>query len=205
MEHVLKTLAHLESGLIEEMLAKGQLLTIPAHQQIVREGQYIKHIPIVMQGLLKVIASAGEKELLLYYIQQGGSCIMSFAFSLSNEPSNISAFTETDTEILLLDADDVRQWLKKYPSLNTLFLDLYNQRYRDLVDTISELIYAKLDTRIYHYLCDRAKATSTNLLTITHREIADDLASSREVVTRMIRKLETDNKIRQTDKGIQIL
>lgn len=205
MEHVLKTLAHLESGLIEEMLAKGQLLTIPAHQQIVREGQYIKHIPIVMQGLLKVIASAGEKELLLYYIQQGGSCIMSFAFSLSNEPSNISAFTETDTEILLLDADDVRQWLKKYPSLNTLFLDLYNQRYRDLVDTISELIYAKLDTRIYHYLCDRAKATSTNLLTITHREIADDLASSREVVTRMIRKLEADNKIRQTDKGIQIL
>lgn len=205
MEHILKTLAHLESGLIEEMLAKGQLLTIPAHQQIVREGQYIKHIPIVMNGLLKVIASAGEKELLLYYIQQGGSCIMSFAFSLSNEPSNISAFTETDTEILLLDADDVRQWLKKYPSLNTLFLDIYNQRYRDLVDTISELIYAKLDTRIYHYLCDRAKATDTNILTITHREIADDLASSREVVTRMIRKLEADNKIRQTDKGIQIL
>jgi CRP/FNR family transcriptional regulator len=195
----------LEPALLEQIAACAQEVTLPPQQQILREGQYIKTIPIVLDGLLKVITGSGDKDMLLYYIKPGDSCIMSFAFSLSNEPSNIAAFTETETTLLILNADDVKRWLAEFPSLNNLFLNLYNHRYRDLIDTIGGLIYEKMDSRILHYLHQRAAATGTDMLDITHREIAADLASSREVISRLLKKLEIDKKIKQTPLGIKIL
>lgn len=194
----------LEEALIREIIERAQEVTIPPQQQILREGQYIKTIPVVMNGLLKVISGSGDKDMLLYYIKPGDSCIMSFAFSLSNEPSNIAAFTETETTMLLLAVDDVRQWLIAYPSLNMLFLNLYNHRYRDLIDTIG-LIYEKMDNRIMHYLEQKVKITGNNIVNITHREIAADLASSREVISRLLKKLELEGKLQQTPAGIKIL
>lgn len=195
----------LEPALLEQIAEHAQEVTLPPMQQILREGQYIKTIPIVISGLLKVITGSGDKDMLLYYIKPGDSCIMSFAFSLSNEPSNIAAFTETETTLLVLSADDVKKWLITFPSLNNLFLNLYNHRYRDLLDTIGGLIYEKMDNRILHYLQQRAQATGTNILNVTHREIAADLASSREVISRLLKKLEVDKKISQTPDGIKIL
>ncbi len=198
-------LPFLESALIDQIVNNAQEVTIPPHQQIVREGQYIKTIPIVLDGLLKVIKGNGEKDLLLYYIQPGDSCIMSFAFSLSNEPSNISAFTETQTSLLLITAEDMRRWLVEFPSLNKLFLDLYNNRYRDLIDTISVLTYEKLDQRLWQYLQTRAKVLGSKQLHITHREIAQDLASSREVISRLLKRLESEGLIAMIPEGIKIL
>lgn len=204
-EQLKRTLPFLEPELVEQIAEKGQEVTIPALQQIVREGQYIKTVPIVLDGLLKVIKGNGEKDLLLYYIKPGDSCIMSFAFSLSNEPSNVSAFTETQTTLLLLNADDIRKWLTQFPSLNKLFLDLYNDRYRDLIDTISVLTYEKLDQRLWQYLQNRARVLNTKDLHLTHREIASDLASSREVISRLLKRLESEGLISTGHDGIKIL
>ncbi len=198
-------LPYLEQNLIEEIISKSADVTIPAHQQILREGQYIKTIPLVINGLLKVNTSHGDKEILLYYIQSSESCIMSFAFSMSAEPSNIAAYTEAETRVLLLNADDVKNWIIQYPSINMLFFNQYNNRYKDLVETIGNLIYEKLDVRIYQYLKQRALLNNTDTVNIPHREIADDLASSREVVSRLLKKLELENKISITKDGIKIL
>ncbi len=200
-----KKLPFLEQDLLTQILDKSQEVVIPAQQQIVREGQYIKTIPIVLDGLLKVIKGNGEKDLLLYYIKPGDSCIMSFAFGLSNEPSNVSAFTETETQLLLLNADDVKLWLIRFPTLNKLFLDLYNDRYRDLIDTISVLTYEKLDQRLWQYLQNRARVLHTKDLKITHREIANDLASSREVISRLLKRLESEGLISSGHDGIKVL
>jgi len=198
-------LPYLESNLIEEIIAKSSDVTFPAHQQILREGQYIKTIPLVISGLLKVNTSHGAKEILLYYIQSSESCIMSFAFGMSAEPSNIAAHTESETRVILLNVDDVKKWITLYPSINMLFFNQYNNRYKDLVETIGNLIYEKLDFRIYQYLKQRASLNNSDTINIPHREIADDLASSREVVSRLLKKLELENKISISKDGMKIL
>jgi CRP/FNR family transcriptional regulator, anaerobic regulatory protein len=200
-----KQLPFLEDKLIEQIIEHAADVTLPPNQQILREGQYIKTIPLVINGLLKVITSHGDKEILLYYIQPSESCVMSFAFSMSDEPSKISAFTETETRALILNASDVKKWITDYPSINLLFLNQYNMRYKDLVDTIGELIYEKLDVRIYNYLKQRVAVSGNNVVDIPHRQIADEIASSREVVTRALKKLETEKKIEQTRSGIKVL
>lgn len=198
-------LPYLDNNLIEEIIAKAMDVTIPAHQQILREGQYIKTIPLLISGLVKVNTSHGDKEILLYYIQPSESCIMSFAFGMSSEPSNIAAFTEEESRMLLLNVEDVKNWMIIYPSINLLFFNQYNNRYKDLVGTIGNLIYEKLDVRIYRYLKNRAALSSNEFLNITHQEIADDLASSREVISRLLKKMELENKIAVTKAGMKIL
>lgn len=198
-------LPYLEDALIEKMIEKASDVTLPPQQQILREGQYIKTIPLVINGLLKVTTSHGDKEILLYYIHPSESCVMSFAFSMSDEQSNIAAFTETETRILILNAEDVKSWILTYPSINLLFLNQYNNRYKDLVETIGALIYEKLDTRIYNYLKQRVAFTESGLINIPHRQIAEEIASSREVVTRLLKKLENEKKILQTRDGIKVL
>jgi CRP/FNR family transcriptional regulator len=124
---------------------------------------------------------------------------------MSDEPSNIAAFTETETRVLILNAEDVKSWIMSFPSINLLFLNQYNNRYKDLVDTIGDLIYEKLDTRIYNYLKQRVAISDSGLVNIPHRQIAEEIASSREVVTRLLKKLEADKKIVQTRDGIKVL
>lgn len=202
----LKTLLpFLEDALLEEIISKSAFVTIPPQQQIVREGQFIKTIPLVLEGLVKVTTSHGDREILLYYIQPTQSCIMSFSVSLDNEPSKISAYTEEQTEILLLPLDEVKKWVLQYPSLNELFFKQFNLRYRDMIETIGELIFDKLDQRLLKYLQERARLTDRKLLEISHREIAEDLATSREVITRTLKKLEEENHILQMKGGIKVL
>lgn len=198
-------LPYLENNLIEEIISSSSDVTLPPNQQILREGQYIKTIPLVINGLLKVITSHGDKEILLYYIHPSESCVMSFAFSMSSEPSNIMAFTETETRVLILNAEDVKKWMLSYPTINLLFLNQYNNRYKDLVDTIGNLIYEKLDVRLLQYLQQRSAISPNNIITIPHREIAEHLASSREVISRLLKKLESEQKISQTRDGIKVL
>lgn len=198
-------LPYLENNLIEEIISSSSDVTLPPNQQILREGQYIKTIPLVINGLLKVITSHGDKEILLYYIHPSESCVMSFAFSMSSEPSNIMAFTETETRVLILNAEDVKKWMLSYPTINLLFLNQYNNRYKDLVDTIGNLIYEKLDVRLLQYLQQRAAISPNNVITIPHLEIAEHLASSREVISRLLKKLESEQKISQTRDGIKVL
>ncbi len=198
-------LPFLEDALVEAIISKSAHVTIPPQQQIVREGQFIKTIPLVVDGLIKVTTSHGDKEILLYYIQPTQSCIMSFSVSFDNEPSKISAYTEDLTEILLLPLDEVKKWMVQYPSLNQLFFKQFNLRYTDMIETIGELIFDKLDMRLLKYLQERARITDRKLLEISHREIAEDLATSREVITRTIKKLEDDGHLVQMKGGIKVL
>jgi len=124
---------------------------------------------------------------------------------MSAEPSNIAAHTESETRVILLNVDDVKKWITLYPSINMLFFNQYNNRYKDLVETIGNLIYEKLDFRIYQYLKQRASLNNSDTINIPHREIADDLASSREVVSRLLKKLELENKISISKDGMKIL
>jgi CRP/FNR family transcriptional regulator, anaerobic regulatory protein len=200
-----KHLYFLGPELLDEIIRFGIVKDIPANTQILSEGQYVKVIPIVINGLIKVHSRYEDKELLLYYIEPFQSCIMSFAASLRNEPSRIYAVTEEDTLALLLPVDKVSRWIKQFPGINTLFYQQYNLRYADLLDTIRYLIYFSLDQRIMDYLLEKKRIKGDNILNIRHKQIASELGTAREVITRLLKKLEKDGRIRQHEEGIEIL
>ena len=200
-----KHIPFLEDALLKEIAEEGEWIELGAGIQILREGQYVKVIPIVMKGLVKVFTQAENRELLLYYIRPSESCIMSFSAILNNDPSKIFAVTEDPSHLLLIPAEKIIQWLRAYPKLNSLFYQQYDQRYAELIETIHQLLFNRLDQRIYDYLQDLSKLKSNTLVQVKHRQIAQDLGTSREVITRTIRKLEKENKVRQTEKGIEII
>jgi CRP/FNR family transcriptional regulator len=184
--------------------ASGSIVEVEAGSEILREGQSVKVIPIVLHGLVKVFTRFEDKELLLYYIQPSESCVMSFLAGIKNQPSRIFAQAEEKTTLLLLPSQKVEQWITAYPQLNNLFYDLYNNRYSELIDTLHQLIFQKLDARLYDYLREKIRITGKPTLDIRHRIIALDLGTSREVITRVLKKLEREGKIRQTADGIQL-
>ena len=205
IKNIEKSLSHLNSDLLSAMMEQGELKEILAGTEILREGQYVKVIPIVIKGLIKVLTRHDDKELLLYYIRPKESCIMSFAASLKNEPSRVFASTEEDTQALLLPVDKVSKWTAQFPDINNLFFQQYNMRYADLLDTIHHVLFDKLDKRLYDYLVEKVALTKQNPLKMSHREIANELATSREVISRTMKKLESENLIKQHSNSIELL
>jgi CRP/FNR family transcriptional regulator len=204
-EKVSQALAHLNPDLVSEILETATIKNIPKDVEILREGQYVKAIPIVIEGLIKVFTSHEDKELLLYYIRPNESCVMSFAASLKNEPSKVFALTEEDTIALLLPVDKVSDWTKQFPDLNTLFFQQYNLRYSELLDTINSLLFNKLDKRLYDYLKEKVNLTGKNPLKVSHRQISNELGTAREVISRVMKKLENEGKIKQHTNSIEIV
>lgn len=198
-------LNHLGKELMDKILDIADVKTFAAGTELVREGQYIKVIPIVLSGLVKVFTQIEDKELLLYYIQPEQSCIMSFSSCLNQEKSKIFALTEETTEVLLLPAEQVTQWVTQYPAINKLFYQQYDLRYSELIDTIHHLLYHKLDKRLLDYLTEKIKVTGKNPLKITHKEIAAELGTAREVVSRLVKKLERQGLLQQHHDSIALL
>ena len=205
MKSLQEYLHHLPSAFISELEQYALVKEIPGQTEILREGQYVKSIPLVLEGAVKVFTRAEDRELLLYYIEQGESCIMSFNAGLKNSPSKVFAITEENTVILLLPSEKLGHWVKTYPSLSELFFALYDQRYASLLDTINHLLYSRLDQRLYHYLLETSRQKNLKVLNIRHRQIAAELGTVREVISRVMKKLEQEGKVKQLPSGIEIL
>ncbi|WP_457610229.1 Crp/Fnr family transcriptional regulator [Lutibacter sp.] len=198
-------LSFLGSSLLNDIVASSSQLNFEKGTELLREGQFVKVIPIVLTGLIKVFSRYEDKELLLYYIKPSESCVMSFSASLKNTPSQVFAITEEDTTVLLLPASKIDGWVKKFPNFNQLFFEQYNVRYHELLKTINHLLFDKLDVRLYNYLIEKKDITKKNPITISHRQIANELGTAREVISRLLKKLEGENKIKQLSNQIKIL
>ncbi len=198
-------LSFLERSLLNDIVASSSQLNFEKGTELLREGQFVKVIPIVLTGLIKVFSRYEDKELLLYYIKPSESCVMSFSASLKNTPSQVFAITEEDTTVLLLPASKIDGWVKKFPNFNQLFFEQYNVRYQELLKTINHLLFDKLDVRLYNYLIEKKDITKKNPITISHRQIANELGTAREVISRLLKKLEGENKVKQLPNQIKIL
>jgi CRP/FNR family transcriptional regulator, anaerobic regulatory protein len=204
-DHIRKYLPHLGSELQAAFAREGVIKEFPSQTEILHEGQHVTMIPLVLEGLIKVFTRNEERELLLYYIEPRESCVMSFLAGIKNQPSKIFAVTESVSTLLLLPARSVENWIQEFPRLNNLFYDLYNTRYSELIDTLNQLIFQRLDTRLYEYLREKGRVKGTRKLDLRHREIALELGTSREVITRVLKKLEKEGKLRQVEKGIELI
>lgn len=193
------------SDLISEIMNFSTIKKIERNTEILREGQNVKAIPIVLDGLIKVFTGNDDKELLLYYIKPMESCIMLLSAGLANETSSVYAITEEDSTVILLPIDKVAKWIKQYPEINTLFFQQYNLRYTDLLNTIHSVIFNKMDERLYKYLKNIVELTGNNPIKISHRQIAVELGTAREVISRVMKRLESEGKIQQLSNSIKIL
>lgn len=202
---ITKGLPQFSSTFKSELITYGSVQKIPANTLVIRAGQYLNGIPIVLEGIIKVSTNNDEKELLLYYIKPKESCIMSFQSCLQQFPSQISALTETESTVLLLPAEKVISWSVDFPELHRLFFQQYHQRYSDMLDTIQQLVFEKLDLRIYIFLQEKCKALQQNPLLISHKQIALEIGTAREVVSRILKKLEHEKKISQEKNSIKLL
>ena len=205
MEIIKQQLSFLNSSLVQELLEHSTISDFPKGTQILRDEQYVKVLPIVLNGLVKVFSKFEEKELLLYYIQPKQSCVMSFSAALKNTPSKVFAITEEDSNILLIPTDKLPKWLIEFPDLNTLFYNQYDLRYSDLLDTIQHILIDKMDKRLFEYLKHKAVLTNNKSIKLTHGQIANELGTAREVISRVLKKLERENKVKQDTSGIIIL
>lgn len=203
-QEISRALAHLPVPLVSEILEVSSVTDIPRDTEILREGQYVKVIPLVMSGLVKVVSRHEEKELLLYYIKPTESCVMSFAAGLSRGPSQVFAVTEADTTAVLLPTERVIHWTRQYPDFAQLFFTQYQLRYTEMLDTISHLLFDKMDQRLYGYLQQKSALTGENPLVISHRQIAQEMGTAREVISRVMKKLESEGKVKQHHQQIEI-
>lgn len=204
-EIVKKQLSFLGKELFTKIVEVSNVVEVEKNIEVLKEGQYVKVIPIVIKGLLKVFTRQEEKELLLYYIQPSESCIMSFSASMSNDKSNVYAKTAEDSVLLLIPSDKINELTHQYPEFNDLFHQQFKVRYNDLLDTINQLVFTNLDQRLYHFLKERSRVRKENPLFISHREIANELGTAREVVSRVMKKLEKELKVIQNQDSIKIL
>lgn len=204
MKTLQQQLSFLETNLASEIIASGTIKTFPKGTQIMRESEYIKVLPMVLKGVVKVFARFDEKELLLYYIQPVQSCVMSFSSYLNQQPSKVYAITEEDVEMLMIPVNKVAEWLQTYPKFNHFFYQQYHLHYSELLESIQHVFINKMDKRLYDYLNQKAAVTQQEFLKITHGEIASELGTAREVISRVLKKLEAEEKILQTSNGIKI-
>ena len=191
--------------LLNEIEAHSTIKQFPANTELIKDGYYVTVLPIVINGIIKVFTRYDDKELLLYYIDSGETCIMSFDAGLNNRPSQIYAVTETETEALLLPIDKVVFWAKKYPAFNLLMFKQYSIRYRDLHETIQMVLFNNMDKRLLKYLTEKAGHLKGNILKISHKQIASELGTAREVISRVMKKLENEGLVKQEGNAIKIL
>lgn len=166
-----------------------------AGSTIVSENAYISSIPIVTHGRLKVIRTEDDgREILLYYITAGESCIMSFLGGLHNDKSKVKAEVEEDSEILFLPIDKVSLFIREYPEWLDYIFRLYHKRFEELLDIVNAIAFKKVDERMMTLLQKKAALTNNKTLHITHEQLANELGSARVVVSRLLKQLE-DNGV----------
>ncbi len=163
---------------------------------ILTENAYIKVIPIVMQGSIKVLRTDEEgKEILLYYIKAGESCIMSFLGGMHQETSKVKAVAEEAVEILFLPVDKVGLLIKEFPEWLDYIFRLYHKRFEELLEVVNEVAFKKVDERLLHLLQKKVSLNQTATLTVTHEQLAQELGTVRVVVSRLLKQLEQSGKV----------
>ncbi len=191
-----KRFPYFEQGLQIEISNEGTLAEIGEGEELIREGQYIKSFPLVLEGIIRVYRLDAEgRELLLYYLNPGEVCAMALTCCMGHIQSNIKAVAETEALVVKIPVPLLDQWMGKYRTWKEFVMYAYRKRFDELLETIDSIAFLKMDDRLVKFFTDRYKTTGLTSFTGTHQEIALSLNTSREVITRLLKKLEQDDKV----------
>jgi CRP/FNR family transcriptional regulator len=195
-----------EEPLLSEIASVGTLRDVPQGVELMDIGQPIKALPLMLNGAIKISREdINGDELLLYYLEQGESCTMTMAWHMGEHKSKIRAVTETPCQLIMVPLSALEQWASQYPSWRNFVFQSYHKRMEELLETVDSIAFNQLEKRLWDYLLEKKRVTKQQTLAITHQTIAQEINSSRVVISRLLKRLEMDQKILLERNAIQVL
>ena len=195
-----------EEKLIEEIAQVASLRDFHEGDILIDFGDYIKKMPLLLNGAIKILREDfDEGELLLYFIEKGDTCAMTMACCMGETKSEIRAVAETDVKLIMIPVNKMEEWLGKYKSWRNFVFNSYNNRLKEMLTAIDNLAFMNMDERLLNYLFEKAKINKTNHVQNTHQEIAYDLHTSRVVISRLLKALENEGRIKLHRASIEIV
>ncbi len=177
--------------LLDRLLEKGQFSTFEPGKTLMEPGQFVKAVPLVLEGSIKIMRMDEDgKELFLYYLEAGETCALSLTCCSAARPSEIKAVVEEKVTVLFVPiqvheqlADEFKQW-KDFVS------STYQHRFQEMLTVLDAIAFKRMDERLMNYIVTKMKQLKTNELHTTHQEVANELGTAREVISRLLKQLE---------------
>jgi CRP/FNR family transcriptional regulator, anaerobic regulatory protein len=196
----------LEKELVQEIATVGLLRKAKAGQTLMHIGDPFTHMPILLQGAIKIMREDKEgNELLLYYLERGDTCTMSLSCCMGNKKSKIHAIAEEDSELVMIPVAYLDAWLCSYQSWKAFVFEAIRLRMDEFLETIDSIAFMSMDERLLKYLHDRVRVLGKPEIETTHQQIADDLHTSRVVVSRLIKQLEHNGRVKLGRNHIEVV
>ena len=195
-----------EPDLVLAIEKHARLVSLKAGDVILDIGQIVRTMHIILSGSVKVSRIDEEgKELLLYYVNPNESCAMTFTCCMQQYPSEIKAVAEEDVDMLVIPVSYMDEWLVKYPTWKSFVMKTIRFRFHEMLNVIDQIAFQKLDERLVHYLKEKSRVTGSSLINMSHEQIASELATTRVVISRLLKVLENNNKVLLYRNQIKLL
>ncbi len=195
-----------EKALQEEIAAHGKIYEYAEDELIMDYGTYIKKVPLIVSGLVKVMREDDDgRELFLYYLEKGQTCAASFTCCMMHKRSYIKTLAEEKTVLIGIPIRYVDEWMTRYQSWKNFVMKTFDQRLLELIRTIDKIAFMKMDQRLLEYLEGKAQISKSRVVEVTHQKIADDINASREAVSRLLKQLERAGKVQLGRNRVELL
>ncbi len=207
MEELKKRLSQIfELKLIDENLENGKKMSFKEGEVIIDYGKKIRFMPLILSGTIRVMTRDEEdRELLLYYLSTNESCAMAYACCMEDKKSEIRAIAEDNVELITIPHEKLDEWLIKYPSWKSYVFNSFTQRFNELLKSLESVAFHKLDERLIKYLKNKAKVSGKSSIQLSHNQIAEEMGTSRVVISRLLKQLENDKKLLLYRNEIKLL
>lgn len=195
-----------EPELLSEIEKNGRLVKLKKGNLLIDLGTVIKEIPLLLDGAIKIVREDKDgDEIVLYFLERGDTCAISFVNCLNNAKSKVRGVAEKDSTAIYVPVKKLEQWMAKYKSWREFIIESYSSRLDEMIEAIDMLAFMKMDERLHKYLSDKVKIMRNPVLHTTHYEIAVDLNTSRVVISRLLKQLEKQGKIKLHRNKIEVL
>ena len=185
-----------EPALLQEIQQFGTWQSFKEGDIIMDYGKYIRMMPIIIKGTIKVLRlDENGNEILLYYLSSSESCSMAYSCCIEAKKSEVKAIAEDEVELIAIPHIKLDEWLCAYPSWKNYIMRSFNDRFIELLKSIESIAFHKLDERLIAYLKEKQRHTGSSVIKASHYQIADELATSRVVISRLLKQLENSKKI----------
>lgn len=195
-----------EKELLEEISKDSITKEVLEGDILIKPGSYIKSMPLIINGAIKILREDQEgDELLLYFLEKGDTCAMTLSCCMGHHKSEIKAIAEMDSTLIMIPIKKMEEWTAKYSSWRSFVFESYHKRLMEAIEAIDNIAFLNMDERLLKYLKDKIKVNSDTIVHNTHQEIAYDLHTSRVVISRLLKKLEVDGRIELNRNSIKVI
>lgn len=196
----------LELNLIAEIEKEGQVMSFKEGDVIIDYNKSIKFMPLIISGTIRVMRKDEEdREILLYYLSSNESCAMAYTCCMEARKSEIKAIAEDNVELIAIPHAKLDEWLVKYPSWKSYIFNSFTQRFNELLKSLESIAFHKLDERLVNYLKNKTKISGKSSIQLSHNQIAEEMGTSRVVISRLLKQLENDKKLLLYRNEIKLL